>query len=154
MTRDAMLDRIHEMWSAVDPVPDGLVARMQAAAAAEVELAATDLDYELLMLIERSTQLAGTRSASTTYTLRFGADGLDLLVRVAPEADATRLDGWIVPPEPVAVRMERDDGQSWQTSTDSHGRFTLADLPKGLYRLFVEPESPDGRPFGTPTFEI
>ena len=91
MTRDPMLDRIHEMWSAVDPVPDGLVARMQAAAAAEVELAATDLDYELLLLIERSTQLAGTRSASTTYTLRFGADGLDLLVRVAPEADATRL---------------------------------------------------------------
>ena len=38
MTRDEIFDDLEAMWTERDPVPDGLVERMQALAAAEVTL--------------------------------------------------------------------------------------------------------------------
>ena len=116
MTRDRVFDELEAMWTQRDPMPEGLVERMQAVAAAEVALADTDLDYELMLLIERSTELAGTRGTATAYTLRFSADGLDLLVRARwPERlGTTRLDGWIVPPAPLTVRATQVGGDELQ----------------------------------------
>jgi hypothetical protein len=149
------------MWDAVDPVPDGLVARMQAVAAAEVEIADADLDYELMLLVERSTEPVGTRGAAA-YTLRFAYDDIDLLVRPGGSTDVqqTRMDGWIVPPGDVNVRVqlvdrsERGDlPQEWVADVDPHGRFEFPNLPTGLVRLWLLPR--DGaKPFATPAFEI
>ena len=96
------------------PCPTGLVERMQAVAAAEVTLSATDLDYELMLLVERSTELVGTRGTDTAYTLRFGGDDLDLLVRAGGGngGPTSRLDGWIVPPAPITVRASEVGGAS------------------------------------------
>lgn len=166
MTRDEMFDRLESLWSERDPVPEGLVERMQALVAAEVTLALTDLDYELMMLIERSAELAGTRGAASTgtaYTLRFGTGDLDLLVRAGGRngGDTTRLDGWVVPPAELTVRATKlagattsDAEQSWETSVDAQGRFEFTDLPAGLYRLWLTPADADAKPFGTPAFEI
>lgn len=163
MTRDDVFDSLELMWSERDPVPAGLVERMQAVAAAEVALADTDLDYELMLLIERSTELAGTRGTSTAYTLRFGTDNLDLLVRAGGgnggTGGTTRLDGWIVPPAPVTVRATRiehgaTEEQSWEVVVDAQGRFEFAELPAGLYRLWLTPRDDDAKAFGTPAFEI
>jgi hypothetical protein len=130
---------------------------MRAVAAAEAALADTDLDYELMLLVGRSTELAGTRGGSA-YTLRFTADGLDLLVRVAPNDGGTRVDGWIVPPVPVTVQAAQVDGErTWDTEVGLEGRFEFAELPNGLYRLWLNPtDSTDEglKPFGTPAFEI
>jgi hypothetical protein len=165
MSRDEIFDHLETMWSDRDPVPEGLVERMQALVAAEVTLAVTDLDYELMMLIERSAELAGTRSAptGTSYTLRFGTGDLDLLVRAGGRnAEATtRLDGWVVPPVELSVRATKlaapdasEGEESWEAEVDAQGRFEFPELPAGLYRLWLIPHDADAKPFGTPAFEI
>jgi hypothetical protein len=158
MTRERVFDELEAMWTQRDPMPKGLVERMQAVVAAEVALADTDLDYELMLLIERSTELAGTRGTATAYTLRFSADGLDLLVRAGGPSDlgTTRLDGWVVPPAPVTVRATQVGGQelSWEVEIDEQGRFEFPELPRGLYRLWLGPRDDDAKAFGTPAFEI
>lgn len=176
MSRDEIFDHLETMWSDRDPVPEGLVERMQALVATEVTMALTDLDYELMMLIERSAELAGTRGGAdtgtgTAYTLRFGTGDLDLLVRAGGRngddkgGGTTRLDGWVVPPAELTVRATRiadatgavgggEPEQSWETSVDAQGRFELTDLPAGLYRLWLTPADADAKPFGTPAFEI
>jgi hypothetical protein len=135
-----------------DPVPDGLVARMQAAAA----LAASDgdLDLELMLLVERSEELAGTRGVSATaYTLRFAHGGVDLLLRVSTSTDGARVDGWVVPPAPLTVRVLRGEEETAVLEVGGTGRFELADQPPGLLRLRLDPD--DGStPFITPAFEI
>jgi hypothetical protein len=85
LTDDALYTGIRAYWESHDPVPDDMVARLQAAAA----LAASDLydvgfDIELMLLVERTEELAGTRGGSATaYTLRFAHEGVDLLLRVS-----------------------------------------------------------------------
>jgi hypothetical protein len=37
---------------------------------------------------------------------------------------------------------------------DERGRFELADLPAGLYRLWLTPHDEDQHTFATPAFEI
>jgi hypothetical protein len=151
-------DDLAQMWEAADPVPEGLVARMQAVAAAEAELVESDFDYELMLLVERSAELAGTRG-SAAYTLRFAYDDVDLLVRAAGDSDTpvARLDGWIVPPGEITVRAQlvnRDDtSYEWESVVDGHGRFEFRDLPTGMVRLWLMPGG-GARPFATPTFEI
>ena len=155
--RPDLLDVVRTVWQERDPVPPGMVARMQEAAA----LAASgwedaDLDIELMLLVERTDELTGARGASTTaYTLRFAHDGVDLLLRVTPEDRTARIDGWIVPPSPVAVRLLRDDGAPEGPLLDvgDTGRFELTDLEPGLLRLRLEPAE-GGTTFITPAFEI
>ena len=157
MTREEIFGALEELWTQRDPMPDGLVERMQALVHAEVALADTDLDYELMLLIERTSELAGTRSAGTAYTLRFGGDNLDLLVRAGGGngGATTRLDGWVVPPEPMTVRAlpEQTPARHAAVVTDT-GRFELTDLPLGLLRLRLEPHDATRPAFATPTFEI
>ena len=98
--RDELLDAVRRMWTERDPVPEGLVARMQAVAAA----ADTDLDVELMLLVERSAELAGARGSATAYTLRFEYGELQLLVRVGGDGESRRLDGWVTPSTAMTVR--------------------------------------------------
>ena len=80
------------------PGPRRLVARLQAAAA--LAASDTDLDIELMVLVER-TDGAGRRARRlhTAYTLRFVHDDIDLLLRVAVDGDAPRgsTAGWSRP---------------------------------------------------------
>lgn len=158
---DPMFEDLTGMWDAVDPVPSGLIARMQAVAAAEAELVDSDLDYELMLLVERSSELAGARGSSSAYTLRFTYDDVDLLVRAvgANGTPSTRIDGWVVPPGEITVRAQfvTRDGTSgeteWESQVDANGRFEFRDLPSGMVRLWLTPGA-DGKPIATPTFEI
>jgi hypothetical protein len=149
---DELLERVRAVWEQRDPVPSGLVARMQSAAALAAE--SGGLDLELMLLVERSDELAGTRGgADAAYTKRFSHAGLDLLVRVA----GSRLDGWVVPPAPVTVVVQRSVRDGWtdlaSVAVGATGRFELPDLAPGLLRLRLEPG--DGAAaFQTPAFEL
>jgi hypothetical protein len=153
---DDLYTAIRTYWEARDPMPEGMVARLQAAAA----LAAfdTDLDIELMLLVERTEELAGARGTSTAaYTLRFAHEGVDLLLRVSTDGSSSRIDGWVVPPSPVAVVVQRDSAAGWSDDTTLEvgdtGRFELPDLVPGMLRLRLEPT--DGSTsFMTPAFEI
>ena len=156
---DDLLAGVRTFWEERDPVPEGLVARQQEAAAlAATELYDVGLDIELMLLVERTEELAGARGANTTaYTLRFAHDGVDLLLRISSDAGSSRIDGWVVPPSPVAVTIQRDTDNAWADvatlDVGDTGRFELPDLTPGMLRLRLEPN--DGStPFMTPAFEI
>lgn len=150
LSRDALLGIVREVWEQRDPVPEHLVASMQAV----VALAATDLDVELMELVEHSTQLAGARGSSA-YTLRFVHGDTDLLLRVAVDGDRSRVDGWIVPAEAMTIRALAGELPAAHDAVVSEsGRFELTDLPIGLMRLRLEPHDHARPAFATPTFEI
>jgi len=157
MSREHLLQVVREVYDERDPVPAGLVERMQAAVAAEV--AGVGLDLELMLLVEgerafESVRTAGPETGSTAaYTLRFVLGEVELLVRVAP-GDQARIDGWMVPPEPMTVRAVVGDGPARGTVVGESGRFEFTDLPAGLVRLRFEPHDPARPTFATPTFEI
>jgi len=155
MSREDLLDVVRRVWEERDPVPEQLVDRMQAAAA----LAASDVDLELelMELVERSTELAGARGA-TAYTLRFVYGETDLLLRIAVEGDVSRVDGWIVPPQPMTVHAVRTSPTGREDAVVSDvgdsGRFVLADLPLGQLQLKLEPRDRARTAIATPAFEI
>ena len=150
LSRDALLGIVRDVWDRHDPVPEHLVSAMQAATA----VAASDLDVELMDLVEQATELVGARG-STSYTLRFVHGDTDLLLRVAVDGDRSRVDGWVVPPEPMTVRaLPGDDPTVWSSVVTDTGRFELTDLPLGLLRLRLEPHDIARPAFATPTFEI
>lgn len=151
MSREDLLRVVRRVWEDRDPVPDGLVAQMQAA----VAMATSDLDVELMALVESSTELAGARG-SAAYTLRFVHGETDLLLRVAVDGDRSRVDGWIVPPVAMTVRAIQADGEPrpHHAAVSETGRFELTGLPLGLFRLRLEPHDVTSTAFATPTFEI
>ena len=149
---DDLLAGIRTYWETADPVPAGMLARLQTVAA--LAASDTDLDMELMLLVERTEELAGARGSSTTaYTLRFAHDGVDLLLRVSTDGTSPRIDGWVVPPSPVNVTVLRDEDTLATLEVGDTGRFELPDLTPGMLRLRLEPA--DGStPFVTPAFEI
>jgi hypothetical protein len=152
LTDDDLLAGVRAFWESRDPVPSGMVARIQTAAA--LAASDTDLDMELMMLVERTEELAGARGTSTSaYTLRFAHDGVDLLLRISTDGAAPRIDGWVVPPAPITVIVLRDEDTLATLDVGDTGRFELPDLTSGMLRLRLEPA--DGStPFVTPAFEI
>jgi hypothetical protein len=138
-----------------DPVPDGMVERM-VAVTRDVADHDPDLELQLMLVVERFAELVGTRGGARSYTLRFGGDGVDLLVRVgvAEEEGRARLDGWLVPAEsaPVQIREVGGEGRTYDGVAEASGRFEFPDLPTGFYRVSLK--LADDQTFGTPAFEI
>ena len=155
MSRERLYAIVRAAYEERDPVPDGLVARMQRAVAAAEAEEGLALELELMTLVERSTDLAGARGGAS-YTLRFAYDDVDLLLRVAADGEHSRVDGWVVPPEPMTVRAvwTVEGAGTSATAVSDTGRFELTDLPLGLVRLRLEPQDGSRAPFATPTFEI
>lgn len=151
---EELLGAVRAAWQHRDPVPEGLVARMQSMAA--LAAADTDLDIELMLLVERTEELAGARGGGgtgTAYTLRFVHAGVDLLLRVTSDREGLRIDGWLVPPQPLTVRVLRGDTEGPAVAVGESGRFELTDLAAGVLRLRLDPH--DGNPpFMTPAFEL
>jgi hypothetical protein len=152
LTDEDLLAAVRTYWESHDTVPSGMVARLQTVAA--LAASDTDLDMELMLLVERTEELAGARGSSTTaYTLRFAHDGVDLLLRISTDGAVPRIDGWVVPPSPITVVVLRDADTLSSLEVGDTGRFELPDLTPGMLRLRLEPT--DGStPFMTPAFEI
>jgi hypothetical protein len=156
MSDDTDLQKLADLWRERDPLPDGLVERMQALARAEVDLLSTDWDHELLQLVERSTELVGARSASSALTLRFAEGDVELMVRIVDDGDGRRLDGWVMPIIAMTATVVEPGGAATGSTVrvDPTGRFELTGLDRGLVRLRLDPDDADRTPILTPTFEI
>lgn len=147
---------VRRACEAHDPVPAGLVDRCVFVARPEQSLP-DDLDYELLVLLEQCSELVGARGGTaSSYTMRLGNETVELLLRASPADDEgrARLDGWVVPPGPGSVEARRvgGDERSYEVAVDGGGRFELVDLPRGLYRLWLQ--GAGSATLGTPAFEI
>jgi hypothetical protein len=150
-----LLDGVRRACERFDPVPAGLVDRM-VTVTRDIAHEDPDLELELMLVVERFTELVGTRGGARSYTLRFGGDDIELLVRVgvSEEEGRARLDGWVVPATsaPVQIREVGGDGRCYDGKAADTGRFEFPDLPTGFYRVSIQ--LPDDKAFGTPAFEI
>ena len=152
---DLLLSDVRRAAAALDPVPDGMVERM-VAVTRDIAHADPDLELQLMLVVERFAELVGTRGGARSYTMRFGGEGVDLLVRVgvSEEEGRARLDGWLVPASssPVQVREVGGEGRTYDGVSESSGRFEFPDLPTGFYRVSLQLD--EQKTFGTPAFEI
>jgi hypothetical protein len=152
---EPLLADVRRATAAFDPLPAGMVERM-VAVTRDVADHDPDLELQLMLVVERFAELVGTRGGARSYTLRFGGEGVDLLVRVgvAEEEGRARLDGWLVPAEsaPVQIREVGGEGRTYDSVAEASGRFEFPDLPTGFYRVSLK--LADDQTFGTPAFEI
>ena len=151
----ALLTAIARVWQQVDPPPADLVDGVLAAIAAE------DLEYELLVLVETNGAMAGVRHSAPeasdggAWMLEYEGPDVRIYVRLTKIEDRTRLDGWVVPVRPLTVQL-RGDGQdeSLESEVDEFGRFEFATAQPGLSRLTFIDDAPGSRPRVTPPFWI
>lgn len=154
---DAVLEQLAEAWTASDPVPPGLVERIQ------FELTLDALHAEVATLTQLDLAASGARSgagaASSTEAVRtitFTAEALTAMVTLSPQADGTvRVDGWIAPGAGMLVEVLLADGAR-RTHADDDGRFVVEALPAGLAKFALHGSDSSGDPHTvvSPTIEL
>ena len=154
---DDLLDAVARLWERLDPPPadlaDGVLAR----------LAAQDLEYELLTLVESDEALTGVRSATMlrapeetgTWSLEYLGPGFRVQLRISRRGRQARLDGWVSPPQPMTVMLSSvlRKGGVLEAQVSDSGRFEFPVAPAGACRMTFVTES-GGRPQATPPFWI
>jgi len=153
---DDLLEEVARLWQKMDPPPadlaDGVIAR----------LAAQDLEYELLTLVE-TDELTGVRTATLqrapdetgTWSLEYLGAGFRVQLRISRRGRQARLDGWVSPPQPMTVMLSSvlRKGGVLEAQVSDSGRFEFPVAPAGACRMTFVTES-GGRPQATPPFWI
>ncbi|MCW2754142.1 MAG: hypothetical protein JWQ32_1553 [Marmoricola sp.] len=155
---DQILDAVAGLWEALDPPPDDLAEGVLA------RLDANDLDAELLTLVEFDKELAGVRSTTMlrapneigTWSLEYLGPGFRVQVRISRSQREARLDGWVVPAQPMTVYLTSMGSKSStiETQVGDSGRFEFPVTPTGACRLTFVSDPTSTRPLVTPPFWI
>ena len=148
----ALLEDLAALWAAADPVPGGLIERIQ------FELTLDALHAEIATLTQLDLAASGARSASTeaVRTVTFSAESLTAMVTITQEPDGTvRVDGWIAPGDGLLVEVLLS-GATRSTHTDADGRFVLDGLPAELAKFAIHAQDDAGDPHivVSPTIEL
>ena len=147
----ALLNFLRAYYDEHDPVPDGLVERIQ------FELTLDALHAELATLMQMDMAGAGVRSAApeAVRTITFTSESLTTMVTLTPQPDGTvRVDGWATPGAGIRVELLLADGPR-ETYADEDGRFVFEDVPSGLAKFVMH--VPRGEEISTvlsPTIEL
>jgi hypothetical protein len=146
----AVLDQIAASYTAADPVPDGLIDRLQFAITLDA------LHAEIAQLT-RMDQLVGARAeaASEAQTVTFTSQSMTTMITITPiDGDRVRIDGWAADGGGTAVEL-RTVGSRLQTDADEDGRFVFEDVPRGMAQFVLRPPAESGLPpVVTPAIEI
>jgi len=150
-TDAALLNSLRAYYDEHDPVPDGLVDRI------EFELTLDALHAEVATLITMDMATAHVRSAApeAVRTITFTSDTLTTMVTLTPQPYGTmRVDGWAAPGAGLRVEVLFADG-SRETQADPDGRFVFDNVPCGLakFALYV-PRGTEVVTVLTPTIEL
>ena len=143
----ALLDAVRSLYERRDPVPDGLVGRI------EFALTLDALETEVATLTQVDLATAGSRAGETetVRTVTFSTETLDAMVTLTDAPDGTvRVDGWIAPAAAMPVEL-LVAGTTLALESDEDGRFVWEAVPKGLAKLALHP---GGRTVLSPTFEL
>jgi hypothetical protein len=150
-TDAALLNSIHAHYDEYDPMPDGLVDRIQ------FELTLDALHAEVATLTTMDLAGAHVRSAATeaVRTITFTSESLTTMVTLTPQPDGTvRVDGWATPGAGVRVEVLLTSGPR-ETYADSDGRFVFEDLPSGLAKFALHvPRGAEMATVLSPTIEL
>ena len=147
----ALLNFLRAYYDEHDPVPDGLVERIQ------FELTLDALHAELATLMQMDMAGAGVRSAApeAVRTITFTSESLTTMVTLTPQPDGTvRVDGWATRGAGIRVELLLTDGPR-ETYADDDGRFVFEDVPSGLAKFVMY--VPRGEEISTvlsPTIEL
>lgn len=147
---ERVLDRVAALYDVLDPVPAGLVERIQFGITLDA------LHAEIAEL-QRSDDLVGVRSDELTegQTITFTSPSLTTMVTVTPAAaDRVRVDGWITPGARAGVELRTVEG-TVHTTADDDGRFVLDDVAHGYAQFVIRPAlGNDHPPVVTPSIEL
>ncbi len=130
-TDSTILASLRSYYARRDPVPDGLVERIQ------FELTLDALGAEVATLTQLDLSAAGARSAPTedVRTITFTSQRLTTMVTLTPQPDGTvRVDGWAAPGGGHRVEVLLTTGPR-ETVADEDGRFVFEGLPTGLAKF-------------------
>ena len=135
-TDAALLNSLRAYYDEHDPVPDGLVDRI------EFEMTLDALHAEVATLITMDLATAHVRSAApeAVRTITFTSDTLTTMATLTPQPYGTmRVDGWAAPGAGLRVEVLFADG-SRETQADPDGRFVFDNVPCGLakFALYVQ----------------
>ncbi len=145
--------QLRELHARVDPVPAGLVERI------EFALTVQALHAEVAELMD--DELLATRAGpvqpgevTRTESVTFQAASLSLMVSLGPgsDDDVVRVDGWVTRAEAQVDAVTSAGTRS--ATCDEHGRFVLHDLPRGRTCFVVRVGGTGVRPVITPTIEL
>lgn len=148
----AVLNALRAMYDEADPVPDGLVERIQ------FEITLDALHAELATLTQLDLATSGARSASTesVRTITFTAETVTTMVTISPQPDGSvRVDGWVAPGAGLLVEVLLAD-EARGTHADDDGRFVIENLPAGLAKFALHTTDAAGSPHTvvSPTIEL
>jgi hypothetical protein len=146
----ALLNSVRAFYDEHDPVPAGLVERI------EFGLTLDALEAEVATLTQLDLAAAGARSTpEAVRAVTFTSDSITTMVTITPlEPGSVRVDGWATPGAGVRVELLRDDGRS-ETVADEDGRFVFARVPAGLARFALHlPAASGGATVLTPALEL
>lgn len=145
-----VLDRMAALYEALDPVPDGLVERIQFGITLDA------LHAEVAEL-QRSADLVGVRSGGATaaQTVTFTSSNLTTMVTITLlSTDRVRIDGWAAPGAGFQVELHGVSGVV-EAVADEDGRFVFEDVPRGLVRFMLKPPAGTTQaPVITPSIEL
>ncbi len=143
-----VLASLAQMYATLDPVPTGLLDRIEFAITLDA------LEAEVAEL-SRAGDLAGVRSETAGQTITFTSSTLTTMVTVSVlSGDRARIDGWVVPGPRARIQL-RTSTEELETEADDDGRFVFADVPRGLAQFVVrQPEPSTAPPVITPSIEI
>jgi hypothetical protein len=130
----ALLNSLRAYYDEHDPVPDGLVERIQ------FELTLDALHAEVATLTQLDLA-AGARSTETeaVRTITFTSESITTMVTLTPEGEGSvRVDGWAAPGAGIRVEILLADGPR-ETYADADGRFVFEQVPTGLAKFALHP---------------
>jgi hypothetical protein len=150
-TDELLMRQLAAMYDFTDPVPPGLVERLQFGITLDA------LEAEIAKLQRMDAQLAGARSdgATEVQTVTFTSASLTTMITVTPAgADRVRIEGWAAPGGGLQVEL-RIIGSKLQTTADDDGRFVFDDVPRGMAQFLLRtPGDTAHPPVITPSMEI
>jgi hypothetical protein len=143
-TDERLLRRIGALYDLLDPVPDGLVEKLQ------FDVTLDALHAEVAQLQRFELEAAGARGddagATEVQTVTFTSESLTTMVTITHTGpDRVRIDGWAAPGGGVSIEL-RIAGSHLQASADADGRFVFEDVPRGLAQFVMRPSSTEAHP--------
>lgn len=142
----ALLADIGRAQDELDPLPPGLVERIEFAISLEL------LNAELATLTDAELLTVRSEEAVVTDTVTFTASSISLMIVLSPDQDAVRIDGWVTGGG-ITVTLHAG-ADSHPAVSDATGRLVWSGVPHGPVRFLVAPARPGGRPVVTPMIEV